>query len=111
LVKQSYLDKTHQYFEKYGGYTIIVGRFVPFVRTFAPFMAGIGQLNARTFLSYNVIGAVLWICSMVGLGYFFGNLPWVKQNLKLVTIALVVLPALPVFFKVWQEYRSNRLAK
>jgi membrane-associated protein len=110
-VKPAYLDKTKAYFQRYGGYTIIIGRFVPFVRTFAPFMAGVGQMPTRTFLSFNIIGGVIWITSIVTIGYLFGNIPWVKANLKWVVVALIVGPALPVFYKVWRESRQANLPR
>src|SRR5262249_254750 len=80
-LKPKYLEQTHRFYEKYGGFTIIIGRFVPIVRTFAPFLAGVGEMTYRKFLSYNIVGAALWVASLAYAGYLFGNIPWVKDNL------------------------------
>jgi len=90
-----HLRRTHDFYEKYGGKTIIIARFVPIVRTFAPFVAGIGAMSYVKFLAYNVIGAVLWVGVCVGGGYFFGNIPVVKNNFSVVVVAIVGLSLLP----------------
>ncbi len=90
-----HLKKTHAFYEKYGGKTIIIARFVPIVRTFAPFVAGIGAMSYARFLVYNVIGGVLWVSVCLFSGFFFGNLPLVKQNFSLVVIAIVFISLLP----------------
>lgn len=95
-LKRSYLDRTHAFFERHGGKTIILARFVPIVRTFAPFVAGVGQMTYSRFLAYNVIGAVAWVGLFVWAGYFFGNLPVVRQNFTLVIGAIIVLSVLPM---------------
>jgi membrane-associated protein len=90
-----HLQRTHQFYEKYGGKTIIIARFVPIIRTFAPFVAGIGSMTYRKFLAYNVIGGVLWIFLLTLAGYFFGNIPVVRKNFSLVIMAIVVISVLP----------------
>jgi membrane-associated protein len=92
-------ERTHAFYEKYGGITIIAGRFMPFVRTFAPFVAGMAQLSYPKFASYNVIGAVIWVGSLCGLGYLIGNTPWVQKNFSLVTLAMIIIPGLPAVFE------------
>jgi membrane-associated protein len=99
-----HLKKTHAFYEKYGGKTIIIARFVPIVRTFAPFVAGIGAMSYARFLGYNVIGGVLWVSVCLFSGYFFGNLPVVKQNFSLVVIAIVFISLLPAVI----EYLRHR---
>src|SRR6202163_2433907 len=89
-LKPEYMERTHRFYEKYGGFTIIIGRFVPVVRTFAPFLAGVGQMSYRKFLSYNVIGGGAWVGLLTYAGYLFGNIPWVKENLAWIVIGIVV---------------------
>ena len=95
IFKKEYLDRTHQFYEKYGGKTIIVARFVPIVRTFAPFVAGVGSMTYAKFASYNVIGGVLWVVVCVGAGYAFGNIPVVKDNFTLVILGIIFVSILP----------------
>src|SRR6476620_7164108 len=95
-LKPEYLERTHRFYEKYGGFTIIICRFVPIVRTFAPFLAGVGAMTYRRFLSYNVIGAAVWVASLVYAGYLFGNIPWVKENLTVIVLVLVGVSLLPI---------------
>jgi membrane-associated protein len=99
-----HLKKTHAFYEKYGGKTIIIARFVPIVRTFAPFVAGIGAMSYAHFLGYNVIGGVLWVSVCLFSGYFFGNLPFVKQNFSVVVLAIVFISVLPAVI----EYLKHR---
>jgi len=99
-----HLKKTHAFYEKYGGKTIIIARFVPIVRTFAPFVAGVGQMRYRQFIGYNVIGGVLWVSICVFAGYFFGNLPFVKKNFSVVVIVIVLISLLPAVI----EYLRHR---
>ena len=92
---KQHLERTHQFYEKYGGKTIIIARFVPIIRTFAPFVAGIGSMTYRKFLAYNVIGGILWVYSLTLAGYFFGNIPLVRKNFSLVIMAIVVISVMP----------------
>jgi len=94
-IKQAHIDRTHAFFEKYGGKTIIIARFVPIVRTFAPFVAGIGTMTYARFLAYNVIGGVLWVGVCLGAGYLFGGLEIVKKNFSLVILAIIVVSLIP----------------
>lgn len=96
LVKQKYIDQTHAFYEKHGSKTIIIARFVPIVRTFAPFVAGIGQMNYSRFLQFNVIGGITWVVSLTLLGYFFGNLPFVQANFETVIFGIIFLSILPM---------------
>ena len=100
IFKQSSLDKTHEYFRKYGGKTIILARFIPIVRTFAPFVAGMGKMNYYYFMVYNITGAALWVGIFCFAGYFFGDLPFVQQNLKLLLLAIIVISVLPAVVEV-----------
>jgi membrane-associated protein len=95
FLKKEYLDRTHQFYEKYGGKTIIIARFVPIVRTFAPFVAGVGSMTYARFASYNIIGGLLWITVCTVAGYLFGNIPIVKQNFTLAILAIIFLSILP----------------
>ncbi len=98
--KQKYLDKTHEFYRKYGGKTIIIARFVPIVRTFAPFAAGMGKMHYRSFMIYNIIGGALWIALFCYAGYFFGDMPVVQDNLKLLIVAIIVISILPAVFEI-----------
>ncbi len=93
-------DKTHAFYEKHGPITIIVARFLPFVRTFAPFVAGVGRMSYSRFGLYNLVGGVLWVVGLCGTGYLIGNLPWVQQNFSLVTLAMIIIPGLPAVFEL-----------
>jgi membrane-associated protein len=103
-----HLKKTHAFYEKYGGKTIIIARFVPIVRTFAPFVAGIGTMSYAKFLAYNVAGGVLWVSVCVFGGYFFGNLPFVRKNFSLVIVAIVVISVLPAVFEFLRHRQAKR---
>lgn len=106
--RQEHLKRTQAFYDRYGAITIIIGRFVPIVRTFAPFLAGVAQMPYRRFLAYNVIGGILWISSLVYAGYVFGNIPWVKDNLTLIVIAIVVVSLIPAVTTFLQERRASR---
>ncbi len=106
--KQEHLRRTQAFYDRYGGVTIIIGRFVPIIRTFAPFLAGVAGMRYARFLSFNVIGAVLWIASLVYAGYVFGNIPWVKDNLSLIVVAIVVVSLLPAISTFFQERKARR---
>lgn len=108
LFNKAYLEKAQKFYEKYGAKTIIVARFVPIVRTFAPFVAGIGHMSYGKFMAYNVIGALLWVFIFIPLGYFFGNLPFVQQNFKLVMIAIIVISVLPAIFEFIKERKAHK---
>ncbi len=94
-LNKEYLIRTHQFYEKHGGKTIVIARFLPIIRTFAPFVAGIGSMTYRRFLLFNVFGGVLWVCLFIPAGYFFGSVPFIKDNFSLVIIALVLIPGIP----------------
>ena len=106
--RQEHLRRTQAFYDKYGGVTIIIGRFVPIVRTFAPFLAGVAGMTYRKFLSFNLIGGVLWISSLVYAGYVFGNIPWVKNNLSLIVVGIVAVSLIPVASTWWREHRAAR---
>jgi membrane-associated protein len=106
--RQEHLRRTQAFYDKYGGVTIIIGRFVPIIRTFAPFLAGVAEMPYRRFLSFNVIGAVLWITSLTYAGYWFGNIPWVKENLTYIVIGIVVVSLIPAITTFVQERRSKQ---
>jgi membrane-associated protein len=95
IFKKEYLDRTHAFFEKYGGKTIIIARFVPIVRSFAPLVAGIGRMSYGKFIAYNVVGGVGWVLLLTGAGYFFGNIPVVRKNFSIVILAIIVISTIP----------------
>lgn len=99
IFKREYLDKTQKFYERYGGKTIIFARFVPIIRTFAPFLAGVGKMKYTQFAVYNVVGGIVWIVLFVSAGLFFGNIPAVKHNFTLVILAIIVLSILPAVFE------------
>ncbi|MCS6996270.1 MAG: VTT domain-containing protein [Casimicrobiaceae bacterium] len=105
IFRRDYLVRTQAFYERYGAFSIVIGRFVPIVRTFVPFLAGVARMHYGRFLTYNILGGVLWITSLTYAGYFFGNLPWVRANLSLIVLAIVVASILPIVVKVWQERR------
>ena len=108
IFRQSYLDKTHDFFKKYGGKTIILARFVPIVRTFAPFVAGMGKMHFYYFMLYNVTGAALWVGIFCFAGYFFGDLPFVQRHMKLLLLAIIVISLLPAVVEVIRERLKGR---
>src|SRR5271167_244083 len=109
-LKPEYLNRTHRFYERYGGFTIIIGRFVPIVRTFAPFLAGVGAMTYRKFLSFNVIGAAAWVGSLAYAGYLFGNIPWIKDNLAWMVVGIVLVSLLPMAVQYVKE-RRTRIAR
>jgi membrane-associated protein len=108
IFKKSYLARTHSFYEKYGAETIIIARFVPIVRTFAPFVAGIGRMSYVRFLSYNVVGGVGWVALFTFGGYFFGNIAFVKKNFSLVIIAIILISLLPAVLEILKHRKSGR---
>jgi membrane-associated protein len=101
-LNKQHLERTHRFYEKYGGKTIIFARFVPIIRTFAPFVAGIGSMNYPKFLAYNAIGGVVWIVSFVSAGLWFGNIPVVKENFSLVILAIIAISVMPAVIEFWR---------
>ena len=99
-------DKAHAFYERYGGITIVLARFMPFIRTFVPFVAGVAAMTRRKFVFFNVLGAALWVFGIVTAGYFFGNLPWVKANLEKIIWGLILIPGLLAIFGAWRANRA-----
>ena len=108
LVKQEYLDKTHSFYETYGTKTIIMARFVPIVRTFAPFVAGIAEMNYKKFLSFDILGGVLWIGSLLSAGYFLGEIPWIRKNIELVALGIIFISVLPILIELVKAKREKK---
>jgi membrane-associated protein len=106
--KKEYLDRTHAFYEKHGGKTIIIARFVPIIRTFAPFVAGIGRMSYGRFIAYNVVGGIVWVVIFVLGGYFFGNIPVVKENFSLVILAIILISVVPIFVEFLRHRRAGR---
>lgn len=107
MIKKAHIEKAHTFYDKHGPKTIILARFIPIVRTFAPFVAGIGEMNYSKFMSYNVVGAILWVMSFMTLGYVFGNLAVVQSNFKLVILAIIILSILPGVIEFVREKRRQ----
>jgi membrane-associated protein len=106
-VRKEYLDRTHAFFEKYGGKTIFLARFVPIVRTFAPFVAGIGRMSYGYFISYNIFGGIFWVALFTLAGYFFGNIPFVRRNFEFVIIAIILISVIPILYE-WLKAQAKR---
>jgi membrane-associated protein len=107
LLNKQYLDRAHAFFEQYGGKAVVLGRFVPIVRTFVPFVAGAAQMTTPAFVSYNLVGAVAWVSLCLFAGFFFGNIPIVKNNFSLVTIGIVLVSILPMLFEIVAHRRRR----
>jgi membrane-associated protein len=107
IIKPKHLALTNEFFEKYGGKTIILARFVPIVRTFAPFVAGSGAMNYRRFMLFNVTGAFFWVGLILPAGWFFGNIPVVKENFELVVLGIIVVSVMPMVFEIWKARRAQ----
>ena len=105
FLRKEYLDRTHDFYEKHGGKTIILARFIPIIRTFAPFVAGVGAMSYPKFLTYNVVGAVLWVGLFVLGGYFFGNIRMVRENFTLVILAIIAISVMPIVFEAVRARR------
>ncbi len=110
-IKKEYLDRTHGFFEKYGGKTIFLARFVPIVRTFAPFVAGVGRMSYGYFFSYNVIGGIVWVALFTFAGYFFGSITFIREHFSLVVIAIVLVSIVPMGIEAWKARRESKQTK
>ena len=108
IFKRAYLDKTHEFYERHGGKTIIIARFVPIIRTFAPFVAGMGKMTYAHFFSFNVIGGVCWVPLFMYAGYFFGEMDFVKHNLSLLIIAIIFVSLLPGIFEILRQKMKSK---
>lgn len=108
IFRRSYLDKTHQFYARHGGKTIILARFVPIIRTFAPFVAGMGHMTYRHFAAYNVIGALIWVLLFTYAGYLFGDIPMVQENLKLLIVAIILISVLPGVVEIIRHRRTTK---
>lgn len=103
-------DQAHNFYEKYGGITIVAARFMPFLRTFAPFVAGVARMSRAKFTFYDVTGGALWVVGIITVGYFFGNIPWVKQHLDKIIWAMILVPGLVVLYGAWRGHRKSAQA-
>lgn len=108
LINRSALERTRTFYGRHGGKTIVIARFVPIIRTFAPFVAGMSRMEYRRFVFFNVVGAALWVAPLILLGYWFGNLPVIRENLSVVVIGIIVLSVLPILFAWWRERKPGR---
>ncbi|MDR2991191.1 MAG: VTT domain-containing protein [Burkholderiaceae bacterium] len=111
LFNQKAFERAHGFYERYGAVTVILARFMPFIRTFVPFVAGVAQMRRARFTLFNVTGAVLWVLGVCGAGYFFGNLPWVKHNLEKIIWGLILIPGLIAIYGSWRAGRTQRRAQ
>lgn len=107
-IKKEYIERTHAFFEKHGGKTIFLARFVPIIRTFAPFVAGVSRMSYGYFISYNVFGGIVWVALFVFAGYFFGNIPFIRQNFSLVILAIIFISLIPVFAQAWKTRQESK---
>lgn len=103
FLKKEYLERTHDFYERHGGKTIILARFIPIIRTFAPFVAGVGEMSYGRFLTYNVVGGILWVGIFVFAGYYFGNIPFVRDNFSVVILAIIIISVLPGVYEFTKE--------
>lgn len=111
IFRRDHLTLTEQFYARHGGKTIVLGRFLPIIRTFAPFVGGLGQMQYRRFLAFNAVGALAWIGGFVYVGYFFGNLPGIKQNLSYLIIGIVVVTSIPGLYGIWHQHRMTSRAR
>ena len=105
--KKEYLDRTHAFYEKHGGKTIIIARFVPIIRSFAPFVAGIGRMSYGRFLAFNVVGGIGWVVLLTGIGYFFGNIPFIRKNFSIAILAIILISTVPIAVEYFR-HRKNK---
>ena len=110
-IKKEYIEKTHAFFEKHGGKAIFLARFVPIVRTFAPFVAGVGKMSYAYFATYNIVGGITWVLLFTLLGYFFGRLEFVQKHFELVIIVIVLMSVVPMFVEWWKARRESKMEK
>lgn len=108
---KAYLEKTREFYEKHGGKTIILARFIPVIRTFAPFVAGVGKMHYGTFISYNIVGAFLWVTALLFTGFFFGGLPFIKNNFEYAVIGIIFVSLIPVVVEYFQHKRGPKMSK
>jgi len=108
FLRKKHLERAHAFFEKYGGRAIILARFVPIVRTFVPFVAGVGKMHYGRFIAYNVIGGFIWIYFFLYAGYWFGGLPFIQRNFKLVILAIIIISVLPIVWETWQAWKEAK---
>lgn len=111
VFKKEYLERTREFYEKHGGKTIILARFIPIIRTFAPFVAGVGNMNYRTFFMYNVVGGFLWVTAFTWAGYFFGGLPFMQKNFHYAVLLIVFVSLIPVFYEVIKHRIVGKLSR
>lgn len=111
LFNKAYLEKTRGFYEKHGGKTIILARFLPIIRTFAPFVAGVGRMHYGTFISFNIIGAFVWVTALMLAGYFFGGLPFIKNNFEYAVIGIILVSLIPVVVEYIQHKRGPKMSK
>lgn len=111
VFKKEYLEKTRAFYDKHGGKTIILARFVPIIRTFAPFVAGVGEMHYKTFVSYNIVGAFIWVTSLMVLGYVFGSIPFIEKNFEYVVIGIVLFSLFPMAYEYITHKRNAKLTK
>ncbi|BBP57105.1 DedA family protein [Pseudomonas sp. St316] len=111
IFRRDYLQQTHDFYDKHGGKTVTLARFLPIIRTFAPFVAGVGKMNYLRFLGFSVLGTVLWVGGLVTLGYFFGNVPFIKQNLSLLVVGIILVSLLPMIISLVRSKLSQRASK
>jgi len=108
-IEKHYIERTHAFFEKHGGKTIFLARFVPIIRTFAPFVAGVGRMSYGYFISYNVFGGLVWVPLFTFAGYFFGNIPFIKHNFSLVILAIIVISVIPAVVEAWKARKGEEV--